>query len=61
MPFMFQKLFMFMPFMFQKIQVFKLKTHVRLNPGSPQQSSDPGEIVVDRCPEFGKKKKGGGE
>ena len=57
MPFMFQKLFMFMPFMFQKIQVFKLKTHVRLNPGSPQQSSDPGKIVVlDSCPEFGKKK-----
>ena len=52
-----------MPFMFQEqIQtpVLKLKAHIRLNPGSPQQSSDPDEIVVlDSCPEFGKKKEGG--
>ena len=52
-----------MPFMFQEqIQTpsLKLKPHISLNPGSRQQSSDPGKIVVlDSCPEFGKKKKGG--
>ena len=49
-----------MPFMFQEqIQTpfLKLKPHISLNPGSRQQSSDPGKIVVcDSCPEFGKKK-----